>query len=85
MNVAMVSRLIYKDWYLNRVGILASLIGGVVTLALVAALHASELALILGVIVVVTILIGMGAVVMISAANERKQQTLAFVMSLPIS
>ena len=34
---------------------------------------------------VVTFLIGMGAMVMISAAMERKQQTLPFVMNLPIS
>jgi ABC-2 type transport system permease protein len=85
MNIAMVSRLIRKDWYLNRVGILASLIGGVVTLALVAVLHASQIALILGVIVLVTILIGMGAMIMMSATTERRQQTLPFVMSLPIS
>jgi ABC-2 type transport system permease protein len=85
MNIAMVSRLIRKDWYLNRVGILASLFGGVVTLGVVAAMHRSQIALILGVIVVVTILIGMGAMVMISAAMERRQQTLPFVMSLPIS
>jgi hypothetical protein len=85
MNLAMVNRLIWKDWYLNSAGILVSLIGGVATLALVAAMHVSDIALILGMIVVVTILIGMGAMVMISAANERKQQTLPFVMSLPIS
>jgi ABC-2 type transport system permease protein len=85
MNIAMVMRLIWKDWYLNRMGILVSLIGGVVTLALVAAMHGSQIALMLGVIVVVSILIGMGAIVMISAANERRQQTLPFVMSLPIS
>lgn len=85
MNIAMVSRLICKDWYLNRVGILASLFAGVVTLGMVAAMHRSQLALILGVIVVVTILIGMGAMVMISAANERRQQTLPFVLTLPIS
>jgi ABC-2 type transport system permease protein len=85
MNIAMVSRLIRKDWYLNRAGILASLIGGVVTLALVAVFHASQIALLLGVIVVVTILIGMGAMVMMSASTERRQQTLPFVMSLPIS
>lgn len=85
MNIAMVSRLIRKDWYLNRVGILASLMGGMVTLALVAVWHTSQISLILAVIVVVTILIGMGAMVMISAANERRQQTLPFVMSMPIS
>jgi ABC-2 type transport system permease protein len=85
MNIAMVCRLIWKDWYLNKAGILASLIGGMATLALVAAMHVSQMALILGIIVVVTILIGMGAMVMISAASERRQLTLPFVMSLPIN
>ena len=85
MNIAMVCRLIWKDWYLNRTGILASLIGGVATLAIVAAMHVSQIALLLGIIVLVTILIGMGAMVMISAASERRQLTLPFVMSLPIS
>jgi hypothetical protein len=85
MNIAMVGRLIWKDWYLSRAGIGASLIGGMVTLALIAAMHDSTVALIMGMIVLVTILIGMGAVVMLSAASERKQMTLPFVMSLPIS
>jgi ABC-2 type transport system permease protein len=85
MNIAMVGRLIWKDWYLNKAGILASLIGGMATLALIAAMHNSQVALIMGMIVLVTILIGMGAVVMLSAASERRQMTLPFVMSLPIS
>jgi ABC-2 type transport system permease protein len=85
MNIAMVSRLIWKDWYLNRAWILFSLIGGMATLGLVAAAHGSNIAMILGMIVVVTILIGMGAMVMVSTVTERKQQTLPFVMSLPIS
>jgi ABC-2 type transport system permease protein len=85
VNIVMVCRLIWKDWYLNKAGILASLIGGVATLALVVAMHASQVALIVGIIVLVSILIGMGAVVMISAASERRQLTLPFVMSLPIS
>lgn len=85
MSTAMVMRLIWKDWYLNRAGILVSLIGGIVTLGAVAAAHGSQIAVILGLIIVVTILIGMGALVMTSAVTERKQQTLPFVMSLPIS
>jgi ABC-2 type transport system permease protein len=85
VNIAMVSRLIWKDWYLNRVWILVSLIAGIGTLGLVAASRGSQLAMILGIIVVVTILIGMGAMVMSSATTERRQQTLPFVMSLPIS
>jgi ABC-2 type transport system permease protein len=85
MNIAMVCRLIWKDWYLNKAGIWASLIGGMATLALIAAMHDSQVALIMGMIVLVTILIGMGAMVMMSAASERRQMTLPFVMSLPIS
>jgi len=85
VNIAMVRRLIWKDWYLNRAAILASLIAGMTTLALVAASHVSDIVLILGMIVVVTILIGMGAVVMASAVRERKDQTLPFVMSLTIT
>lgn len=48
-------------------------------------MHDSQIALILGIIVLVTILIGMGALVMMSPIAERRQQTLPFVMSLPIS
>lgn len=85
MNWAMVRRLIWKDWYLNRAWILVSLIGGMTTLGLVAASRGSQIMVILGMIVVATILIGMGAIVMASATTERRQQTLPFVMSLPIS
>jgi ABC-type Na+ efflux pump permease subunit len=55
------------------------------TLAAVAAARGTTLALILGIIVFVTILIGMGSVIVSSTVNERKQQTLPFIMSLPIS
>jgi ABC-2 type transport system permease protein len=81
----MVWRLIQKDWYLNRIPILFSIIGGMATLGVMAAIPGSLIAMILGIIVVVTILIGMGAMVMMSAVVERRQQTLPFVMSLPIS
>ncbi len=64
MSMAMVMRLIWKDWYLNRAGILISLIGGMATLGLVAASRGSKIAVILGLIIVATILIGMGAMVM---------------------
>jgi ABC-2 type transport system permease protein len=85
MNMAIVKQLIWKDWYLNRAGILVSLIGGMATLGVVAAARGAQIAVILGVIVVVTILIGMGSMVMMSPAMERKAQTLPFVMSLPIN
>jgi hypothetical protein len=85
MNTYVVKRLIYKDWYLNRGMFLAALIAGLGTMEAVAAAKATNLAVILGVIVLATILIGMGAVIMSTTVMERKQQTLPFVMSLPIS
>lgn len=85
MNTFLIRRLIYKDWYLSRFLIFASLALGAVTLAGMAAAKGAELAVILGVIVLATILIGIGAVVMSSMVNERKQQTLPFVMTLPVS
>lgn len=85
MNWAMVRRLIWKDWFLNRAAISFSVIGGMATLGLVAAMRGSLIGLILGSIVVVGLLIGVGQVVMMSTVLERKQQTLPFVMSLPIS
>jgi ABC-2 type transport system permease protein len=85
MNTFIVRRLIYKDWYLSRILIFAALGLGGLTLACMVAARGAQLAVILGIIVLATILIGMGAIVMSSAVNERKQQTLPFVMTLPIS
>ncbi len=85
MNTYIVRRLILKDWYLNSALFVAALIIGLGTLVAVAAAKATMLAVILGTIVLVTILIGMGAVIMSSMVNERRQQTLPFVMSLPVS
>jgi ABC-2 type transport system permease protein len=85
MNFAVVKRLILKDWYLNRAMIVVSLAAGLVTIAVVAAWHGTQLAVIFGMIVVVTILIGIGAMLMVTIADERKLQTLPFVMTLPIS
>jgi hypothetical protein len=85
MNIPVVKRLILKDWYLNRGMIAASLAAGIVTLAAVAIAGGTQLALILGVIVLVTILIGIGALLMVAIADERKLQTLPFMMTLPIS
>jgi ABC-2 type transport system permease protein len=85
MNTLIVTRLILKDWYLNRALLVAAIVAGLLTLAGVASAKGTPLAIVLGVIVLATILIGMGATIMSSMVNERKQQTLPFVMSLPIS
>jgi hypothetical protein len=85
MNTAIVCRLIYKDWYLSRAMIIASLLVGAATLAAMAAAKGAQLAIILGIIVMATVLIGVGAILTSTMVNERKQQTLPFVMTLPIS
>jgi ABC-2 type transport system permease protein len=85
MNILVVKRLILKDWYLNRAMIVASLVAGIVTIAVVAAWHGTQLAVMFGMIVLVMIMIGIGAILMVTSVNERRLQTLPFVMTLPIS
>lgn len=84
MNLSMVARLIVKDWYFERWVIRGAMIAGAATLAWVA--MGGMLAWIMGIIMIVTVMIGIGAQLAIaSIVYERKDQTLAFVMSLPIS
>jgi ABC-2 type transport system permease protein len=84
MNYAMVRRLILKDWYLNRWVILASIPAGLGALAIV--LTGKPVAFMLCIILLCMIIIGVGAqLAMATTVNERKEQTLAFVMSLPVS
>ncbi len=85
MNIPVVKRLILKDWYLNRGMIAASVVAGLVTIAVVVAWHGTQLAILFGLIVMVTIMIGIGAILMVTSVNERRLQTLPFVMTLPIS
>ena len=84
MNYFMVKRLILKDWYLHRRVILGSIAAGIVTLGIT--VSGGTAAFILGIIALVTVLIAVGAQLATSTTVlERKEQTLAFVMSLPIS
>jgi ABC-2 type transport system permease protein len=84
MNYAMVKRLILKDWYLQRWVILGCLAGGVVSLGVIAT--GSKGGFYIGLLLLVTTLIVIGAQVAASTiVLERKDQTLPFVMSLPIS
>src|SRR6266849_3831830 len=84
MNYAMVKRLILKDWYLQRWAILASLAGVVATLGIIAT--GGKVAFLLGLILLIMVIISIGAHMAISTiVTERKEQTLPFVTSLPIS
>lgn len=84
INYAVVSQLILKDWYLNRLVILGSLPLGLGALALV--LTGKQVAFMLCIIILCMVIVGVGAqLAMVTTINERKEQTLAFVMSLPVS
>jgi ABC-2 type transport system permease protein len=84
MNMHLIKLLVLKDWYLQRVPILVSLLGSAVAMAI--AITGSKIAFLLGLIALVTVLIGFGAnLAMATIVNERKEQTLPFIMSLPIS
>ena len=84
INYAMVRRLILKDWYLNRWMILGSIPAGLASLAIV--LTGKQVAFLISIILLCMVIIGVGAqLAVVTAINERKEQTLAFVMSLPVS
>lgn len=84
MNYAMVKRLILKDWYLQRWAILGSVVGVVVTLGIIAT--GGNVAFLLGLILLIMVVISIGAQMPVATiVTERKEQTLPFVMTLPIS
>lgn len=84
INYTIVRQLIFKDWYLNRALILGSLPVGLFALALV--LTGKPIAFMLCIILLCMVIVGVGAsLAMTTTINERKEQTLAFVMSLPVS
>jgi ABC-2 type transport system permease protein len=81
---SVIGYLILKDWCLNR--LLISLSIGVGLIALVIAQYAGEVARVLGSVWFFVPLCILGSMLPASAIlNERKKQTLAFVMSLPVS
>jgi ABC-type Na+ efflux pump permease subunit len=84
MNYSMIKILMFKDWYLQRWSVAASLLGGVVALGIVCT--GGNAAFFMGLLLLITCLIAVGAQLAVATmVNERKEQTLAFVMSLPIS
>ncbi len=84
MNYAMVKSLILKDWYFQRWALLLCLAGGVASLAVIAL--GGKVGFYIGLLFLITVMIVIGAtLVMGTLVGERENQTLAFVMSLPIS
>lgn len=84
MNYALIKRLVYKDWYLNRWTILGYIGAGALAIGLIAA--GGERLLAAGNILLITVVIALGMhVVMNTVIVERAAQTLPFTISLPIS
>jgi hypothetical protein len=84
MNYAMVRRLILKDWYLQRWIILGAIVGVLATLGIVAT--GGKVAFLGGLILLLMVIISIGAQMPVSTIiTERKEQTLPFIMTLPIS
>lgn len=84
MNTSRVKRLIQKDWYFIRAAVAAYIATGL--LAIFAIGYGSEGAFYGGSILLITVVISMGIhLVMLSVVQERSEQALAFVMSLPVS
>jgi ABC-type Na+ efflux pump permease subunit len=80
----MIRTLILKDWYLNRWMFLGSIPAGLLSLAVV--LTGKPVAFLLSIILLCMVIIGVGAqLAIVTTINERKEQTMAFIVSLPVS
>jgi ABC-type transport system involved in multi-copper enzyme maturation permease subunit len=84
VNTTIVKKLILKDWYFLRGPIIGYLAGGAVALILI--MNGGQGAFFAGSVLLITVLISMGIhLAFATVVNERKDQTLPFIMSLPIS
>ncbi len=84
MNWMMVRRLVRKDWYLIRLQIGACFAAGIVAVATLA-MH-SAASLYFGTILLITVMIAAGIMLPLTTiVQERSEQTLPFVMTMPIT
>lgn len=81
---AMVKRLILKDWYLQRWLVRGYFAAGIVSLVILG--MGGQAAFYAGTVLLMTVLIAMSAqVVMGTVVKERSEQTLPFIMTMPVS
>lgn len=84
MDGQVIRRLILKDWRLNVSVITLSIVGGVAALGVL--LIGGQTPFVLGAVLFFTSMILCASFLpMSNVVNERKKQTLAFMMSLPVS
>ena len=80
----MIGQLILKDWRLHRLQILLAMVVGLLALAVLQ--RGGEVSFVLGSVWFSVAIIVLGCMLPMSAiVNERKKQTLAFLMSLPLT
>jgi len=85
MNRSLIMTLMHKDWDLYKRAIISLLVLGVIGLGIVV-LGRTQFTFIIGGVLLITAIIILGCVlVQASIAGERKEQHLAFVMSLPVT
>ena len=83
LNMPVIKQLIYKDWYLNRKLLAIYVGGGIFALSIISS---GQWQFFMGSIIFITMLVALGNhQLSTTMINERKEQTLAFVMSLPVS
>lgn len=84
MSDPVILRLIIKDWRLNGNVLLLSIIGGLLSLGIL--MLGGQTAAVLGAGLLLTSLVLCASFLpMLNIVHERKKQTLAFLMSLPVS
>ncbi|GGY83791.1 hypothetical protein GCM10011613_30870 [Cellvibrio zantedeschiae] len=83
LNQPMIKKLIAKDWHLTRKINALYLAGGIFALSFISL---GEWQFYIGSVFLITVLIGLGNhQIAITIVQERKEQTLPFIMTLPIS
>jgi ABC-2 type transport system permease protein len=83
ININMIKKLILKDWHLNQKIIAMYMAGAILALSFISL---GEAHFYMASVLLICVLIGLGNhQIAITIINERKEQTLPFIMSLPIS
>ncbi len=83
LNIPMIKKLIQKDWYLSRKLIAMYVTGSIFALSFISL---GEWQFFMGTTLLISMLVGMANhQVTVTIINERKEQTLPFIMSLPIT
>jgi len=84
MSTSMVSQLILKDWFFQKKLIMTCIALGLVCIYFIQA--GSGLAFYMGSTLLITLVVGFGVYLIVEMViYERKNQTLPFIMSLPVS